>query len=338
MKTKLLAMGLSVCLLASLCACGGDIVAPSGDDGAVSSGVAGSDNSTTSSLPATEHTNTYSMRIVTSYNANGEVNYRQEYEYDNDGNCVSVTSYRADGSESAHIEIAYDEYGNKLTDYGQRGFTVRNGEREFNENTGKFYWIQYEYTYDNNGNIIKQIKTDELQTTGRSITEYTYDDAENRISATTKNENYSGDRITISEYNSDNQVAIAREYENLDGELGELCYETVYEYDDAGRRVKYTYYGYLGTLQLLVSSTEYEYTFDGKLLKTSSYDTNGMTGYHIEEYSDEGNSLKTSYYNPNGDLTQYVIRIYSEYLSAVETYYVRDGQGALFERVEYTYK
>ena len=106
------------------------------------------------------------------YSDDGSVYYRSENkcEYDGDGNLVKETWHDEDASQV--IEFTYDEAGNMLTE-------VRT---EFSDDSFKnqSYVMTLEYSYDSNGNKVKQTTKDSYDET--TSIEYEYDDR-NRVTS-----------------------------------------------------------------------------------------------------------------------------------------------------------
>ena len=323
MKTKLLAMGLSVCLLASLCACGSGVVASSGDGGTVSS--SGGDNSDpeVSSSANSEAKNANRTQIRTSYGASGEVYYWIESRYGGDGKLESVTSYRADGSESGHVDITYDEHGNKLTDYGITGIgqsRLSDGVLPWpnvSETTGSVNLIQYEYEYTVSGELIKKTKTSYDRT--QEIEEY--DEDGNVI----RNTRIAGQTQVVTEY----------VYNNISRLMNSYCY-LYYDGEIMDS------YGYRDLFNGLSPKMFYEYDSNGALVSIKSYDENDdLIKTTLRQYDTNGNLFSVETYDQNGDLTENVLYQYDsnghQVLMESYLYLSPNSEATLSSHIEYEY-
>lgn len=351
-------------LLCSLCACGRDS-ASQGE------GHKANNNSTSASAdisPAVQNERTYRVRIVTSCGADGEIYYRHEYIYNDDGSS-SITSYRADGSESGHVDIVHDEYGNALISYGRNGLGSLNGFPNPNQDTGKVWPVQYEYEYDATGNISKKIITQSNSRLYQDIYEYVYDDAGRQINIKSysefEGEYYSGrpytetsneydsngnliktekqeirtldiqdgdpfyvvSSVTLYEYNNDGLLTVSRtkqesyDYANGKTEPFISSNETLYEYDSEGREIKRENYYYEGEeIYSMYTCTEQEWGDDGKLLRISKSDHDGLYEYTVYYYDEQGRKSASE-----------------RYIAVYRNHPEKQSQIIMFERLEYTY-
>ena len=248
---KMAAILLAGYIVCNLCACG--------IDDTTQSSASKSINSSTHSSDTTE--NKDYTRVEFSYGANGELYYRREYVY-RDGTLEAVTSYRADGSESGHVDLVYDEHGNRLTDYSIHGIGAKSGPPNLNQDSGKVSPIEYEYEYDNMGNVA--VKTRLYDRGERDIYEYSYDSA--------------GHIISIKNHGK------TRNDETGYVQSGWVYNETTNEYDSNGRLVtskeQETRYDVSDLLQgiytpvhITSDETFYEYSSDGKLIASRGQHT-----------------------------------------------------------------
>ena len=101
------------------------------------------------------------------YNASGNLslNWKYEYEIQEDVTRVKETWYDGNGQTMGHreSEMTYDSYGNEISrvDYDE------NGELDAD--------IKNEYTYDEEGRIIKKIEHDNLSDTDSMVQIFVYD-------------------------------------------------------------------------------------------------------------------------------------------------------------------
>ncbi|HIZ55024.1 MAG TPA: zinc ribbon domain-containing protein [Firmicutes bacterium] len=161
------------------------------------------------------------------------VEYKDEMQYDRDGNLVKYISYTRSGNIGNWVENTYDENGNKLTE--------------------THYWndkaqVFYRFTYDEQGNMLTQEQTNQGGVR-REWTEWVYDD--NRCVSTT-DYNAAGLLVRKTEYTYDEAGNLLRkshktEIGNPDGdgiweyvcdEHGNVLQET--EYDTDGNMIGWT--------------------------------------------------------------------------------------------------
>ena len=81
---------------------------------------------------------------------------------------------------------------------------------------------------------------------------------------------------------------------------GNYVYLDVYQYEGNTRRCE-SYFD--GKHSDYYDITEYD--ADGKEIKSTTYNTNGISSYSVEEYDSAGHNIKSSYYSADGNLTSY---------------------------------
>lgn len=111
----------------------------------------------------------YKTVLVKKTNLAGEYNY-SDYEFDDEGR---VISYKVSGSSKFTMTVTYDANGNVLEEYEEHpGYGYETTKYEYDENNLMVTSIEesdysvrdgntyhYEYEFDENGNVIKQITT-----------------------------------------------------------------------------------------------------------------------------------------------------------------------------------
>ena len=196
---------------------------------------------------------------------------------------------------------------------------------------GKEKTVAQEFFYDSNHNEIKVI-TNDSQGRPYLIEEYEYDDRGNKVKASENIQSGSSDYTFISEYEYDkdnkliktsvfilgkdgNNVPVQSLINSYDskGNListvtkaddGSTTHRDEYEYDDAGRKTKYSEYKKeYKSEEELVNTTEYEYDQSGNMIKSIEYRPDGSPETRVEyEYDSRGNKTQTVIYGiyPNG--------------------------------------
>lgn len=278
----------------------------------------------------------------TEYAANGEVKYKNEYEYafDDYGNYISVkkytdgvlsqeeeytpandtykytrltkvTRYRDDGSKQV---IIYDDNGNitSSTDYDKDGNGLQTTTNTF--------------VYDIIGNTLSR----KTHVNGKLVEEYEYsyyanDQTETYLSKTTEynedstktvstfDENHN--TLSIEEYGENGELTSKITYEYVYDENGEIVLKKSFENSELFEETEYAYvsgnsgrtYEYKTTYYHSDSTkTVYIYDKNDKLLSEEEYDENGLlvSSYTYEYvYDNNGNMIFKKQYE-NGKLTE----------------------------------
>ena len=197
-------------------------------------------------------------RRMSTYDADGVLMWRHDYEYDKQGRESSVTAYDGDGNQTGRVDLEYDANGNRLVDYG---YANHNGEL-----------IRFVNQYDERGNRIKE---DEYDSNGVLERQYLYQ--YNEKNQCVRHDSYynSGSEgmqlmsYWLLEYNEAGQETRADIYSpegnltgyqtrayDANGHLLEYCgysdwegegvmsldWRDVYEYDASGKRIRMTEY------------------------------------------------------------------------------------------------
>ncbi len=197
----------------------------------------------------------------------------------------------------------------------------------------KYYDSNSVYTYDEHGNLLKDVQT--YEDGDKKIKEYTYD-SHNRLITERITESDSPSDYFETTYEYDAQGKKIKEvttYDYGNGNAGSYTYE--YEYDPNGNMVKriYTKVGESGK-----KITKYEYNSKGQITKELYHD--GTYDYY--EYSSNNELLKKVYVWSDGhesyDTYQYdnngvLVKEMDSYGNSVE--YVYDSNYCLIKMVEY---
>lgn len=250
------------------------------------------------------------------YNPEGEY-YWSDKEYDENGKIKHYLEYNCDGSKD--LEDFYtDGLLKESFEYNRDGSIRSHYEHEYNlsENT----WKRIELKSDGSKKAeVRDIETEKL-----------LKDIEYNTSGivTEENEWDDGRRIKHSDFDSDGIKQKTEEYDSESRTTKEIRYNGdgsidswyAYEYNEYGNKIKEVYYSGDGTM---LSCEEYvldgdtdtkkkcTYTFsdnsknieeyqDGKKVKKTNYDSNGIKTT-MYEYDTEGISIiRTTYYLPDG--------------------------------------
>ena len=166
------------------------------------------------------------------------------YSYNEIGQCISKKTTYSTGLDFEFYQYEYDDAGKLIREYYADCY-VSNKETEYdtNGNLKPFTWYEIkkiiEYTYDENGNEIKQLKT---ETNGEHNTHH--------ISIEKK-------------YNENNKLIESKEIKNYSFDASKSIYTNTYEYSSDGNLTKLIY------LNNLSQEFIYKFAYDpnGNLLK-----------------------------------------------------------------------
>lgn len=146
-------------------------------------------------------------KIVKEYNyQEGELYTFSQHEYDPAGNRVRTINYHADEVPYNQYEYTYDEYGNMLTD---TLYVYSGAVKEVHGSTA------YEYELLSDGKPAKKLS-------GFTVYEYEYDEDGNMTKASTY---YDGELWEVTEYDADGNILKEATYDE-----GALERYTVHEY------------------------------------------------------------------------------------------------------------
>ncbi len=172
--------------------------------------------------------------MAVSYDENGNVTGKTEYQYDEDGNNIMAVSYDENGNVTGKTEYQYDKKGNmiRLVNY-KDGRVIIDNKYEYDKNGNMTYWgdydldgnvneeRKYEYEYDKYGNIkIQKVYYGDT----KYRYEYEYDKNGIKTLKTCYNEN--GKIESKYEFNEYEQIVQQIEY----NENGEFMHRIEYEY------------------------------------------------------------------------------------------------------------
>lgn len=272
------------------------------------------------------------------------------FEYNEENNIVSYsqdfTNYNNNGMTEIHrwFNYVYEETGEGRVitcncDWGQDGdkstYVVQldgNGNVVSRSQTDEFhtngivdvYEYEDKYEYDNDGNMVKHIRTDDQ---GQTQTDsYTYDGAGNRLSHT-----WEGGKDEYEGYNGDGNWTLCTRYD----ENGELVLFNSRDYNEDGNIICESLV--MGTDELTVN---YEYDEEGRMLSASlgdqilqqlDYNAEGLlekiTGIYDFEYGLGGYWM---YYR--GDIADWVQK-YTGIKSghAIDIPWINAGETFIFE-------
>lgn len=191
----------------------------------------------------------------------GEIyGYDYEYVYDENGNIITEIQTTFDGEIDCITETIYDESSRIIKEVTTYGDSQENHEMLVDKK---------EYTYDDNGNVIKYVYTSDIETD--CVCEYSYDDKGNQIKAicTLKN----GGKSCNEKVYDDSGNCIKRIQTDYDGNIS--AFE--YEYNEAGNVTKETRTsdGHVSVLESIFDDKGNEIRFketeDGRLITDFTY-------------------------------------------------------------------
>ena len=182
------------------------------------------------------------------------------YSYNEIGQCISKKTTYSNGLEFEFNQYEYDDFGKLIREcYAHGRVTIKENEYDTNGNLKPFNWYEInkitEYTYDENGNEIKQLKT---ETNGDNNTYH--------ISIEKK-------------YNENNKLIKSKEIRTHNFDAKKNIYTNTYEYSSDGNLTKLIY------LDNLSQEFIYKFAYDsnGNLLKENC--VIGDSEYSDFEYS-----------------------------------------------------
>ena len=236
-----------------------------------------------------------------SYNSDGNIWEKSEYEYDSAGNQVKRTIYYGDGSIAYWDEYEYDSAGNEVKSirYLADGSVAHWSGSKYDSTGSKVMRIKYKadgsiddwygWERDSTGKMVKDIW---FRPNGRvdKWSEWEYDSAGNQVKYIWYEADGSVHRWSESEYDSEGKLV--REIYDSDSHE--------YEYDGAGNQTKIVYKKSNGDISTWL---EHEYDSTGKLMKETSYNADGSIMHISEyEYDSAGNETKRIGYYGNGSV------------------------------------
>ena len=247
------------------------------------------------------------------YDGDGNITKIYEYEYDEMGREIKCVWYDDDETVTYWCEYEYDEWGRvaKFKTYNSTGnLEYCISESKYDDNGRKIYYShetndiitdKQEKEYDEDGNIIREIRTGYDSDTGakkyQTINEYTYDDNGNRIGYA--NNHYDEEEaysfLWEREYDEDGRETNFYLYDNEKA----ASYQSESGYDENGRMINYTGYDKNGNVLV---RRETEYDASGKVMRKNEYDADGnLIRYFENEYDDFGSLTRQTMYE-NGIL------------------------------------
>lgn len=231
------------------------------------------------------------------YDADGNVVYRREAEYDGNGNETRCVRYDADGSLAGWYESQYDGEGRmvkfvsyhagnvifqwKEYEYDERGNQIR---RESYTPDGVLYkWEESEFNEQNN--LTRYVSYDEDGSiVGQRVFQYEYDERGSQIKCMSYLADGSLDEWQETEYDENGRPTICTSY----GADKSVTGWKEYEYDERGSQIKCVNYDAGGSPD---GWKEWEYDEDGRLVAETTYDENGNL-FLCLEYDERGNQTK----------------------------------------------
>ena len=248
-----------------------------------------------------------------SYDSDGNITQIYEYEYDEMDREIRCISYDDDETVAYWREYEYDEGGNKIR---SRSYNITENQEyttyewKYDEN-GREIYSSYETNdiveekqeneYDEDGNIIREIRTSYDSDTGQKqsqmIKKYTYDENKNRIGYA---ESHHDDEKTYSflwerEYDENDRKTAFYLYDNETA----ASYKSESRYDENGRMISYTGFDKSGNVLV---KRETEYDTSGKVIRKNEYDADdNLIRYFKNEYDDFGSLTRQAMYE-NGIL------------------------------------
>lgn len=185
-------------------------------------------------------------------------------------------------------EYQYDEAGNRIEYKSEY-------KNKFDE-SGRFYFDHWTWTYDENGNLTEYAEHDESGNIGER-TAYVYDTDENRIKTTWYDEDGEIEGWAEAEYDA---AGNETKYERYDEE-GSLTEKITETYDESGNLTEYVMYDGEGNM---VEKEEHEYDKKGNEIRYVRYsDAVTMDCRHETEYDEDGKQIKFVSYDGAGGIS-----------------------------------
>ncbi len=240
-----------------------------------------------------------------------------EYYYDSNGNLVKETETSRNGKTRTY-EYTYDSNGNKIKEVE----TDLEGNQYINE-----------YVYDEKDNLTKRVEYSASYYAGRSVFEYTYDAAKNKIKEIITYYSEIAEPYTVMiDYTYDAKGNLVKESRS-NGNVYD------YTYDNVGNLIKKVYTDENG----YVDTDEYFYDERGNLLKHVSVVTDidwFVPGTSVEEYVYDANDRVTKYVYVQYDGDKYTTEYtYDVNGNLINTTVIREVSGQKYiETTNATYK
>ena len=204
------------------------------------------------------------IRRESTYDTNGILLWWFEYAYNPQGQQSSVTSYNQDGVETGHIDFRYRDDGKRLTDYNSDIDTGEMFRIEYEYNTvGKVIkeasyslegeLLDYFLEYDERGNVAKE----SYYYGDESELGYYYIYAYNESGLWSRRDIYNASGVRTAYqtmlWTGDGQWSVFCRYEIGIGQ-DVLAWRWVYDYDETGKRIRWTEYDGEGNVTRVTQS------------------------------------------------------------------------------------
>lgn len=209
----------------------------------------------------------------------GNITFRTESEYDEEGTLLTFTQY-TDDTETSRVEYSYTENSiiGQVTQNGETGTTMQVYEKDAAGNISHiaFYLDDTlhsisDATHDEKGNILTS--TQQTIATGRTTTvTYTYDESGNILTVTYDYGGNSGS-VTENTYDAEGNILTSTSYDLQ----GNVTNREEYAWNDAGVELV-SVYDAEGTLTATRCNT---YDEAGNMLTSETYDDEGALTLRI---------------------------------------------------------
>jgi len=298
---------------------------------------------------------------MSTFGSTGVMSSYIEYEYDSAGRIFKTSTHTLAGGQ--------DLYKFTTTEYNDAGKATLISNYMYVQSYGAFLDSYIVNVYDDAGNLTSSSTCNgftHLVTSGTTyeynaegnVTKQTYVAAQGIIKGYATTEyNAAGKPVLVSNYdmNGDRSTYVTTDYNEAgkewkitkyNGFSNEIMDCTVYDYDDAGNRIKTSNYDFAGLLTgyttvaynsakmplnvsvygptgLLKMRTVNSYIAIGSISRESSFNAGGeLTGYVLNDYNGVGKISMASYFDATDKLLKYVMTEYDEALrvAMVSTY------------------
>jgi len=301
---KQISLLLVVCFLIAFCSCSVNSNSNSStyESDSISEVQSESENNS-SSNDNDSNTSDFKIQVCYVYDANDNLLYSVETEYDTNGNVKRFVTYKADGTKTLWGENEYDSKGNAIKIVNGLGDERLNWiERVYDENN---LLIAETIGYGSETIAIKRVESFCSEESGtKQIVEKYYDSNDEYLGKKSTTYDVSGNILGEVNYDSKEYYWFDHDVDGNPIEMSsDVIDQTLYQYDQKGRLIRINVYNKKGVITDVV---EYLYDMSGNKIKELKYSniTNMDMPVSVEtfEYDSNNKLISSVLYNYNGDI------------------------------------
>ncbi|MDC0339067.1 hypothetical protein OAN33_05975 [Flavobacteriales bacterium] len=284
------------------------------------------------------------------FDSNGILEYKTIFKYDDKGNPIEENNYKSDGSLVSKNTYKYDDKGNQIEEnvfnsdgslyykstskYHSNGDKIEMDTESYRDEITERYTFTYEYTYDSEGNWIKQIGLVDGKPEILIERDIEYYDVSSANNTSENNGELNSNEITEDPNHGMCKIATTFEVINkFGGDYEQLSSQITY--NDKGKRLEYREFSDDSHYYFIVVRTYNkkgnEITYHSKISMTGlKSKRNGTT-----TYDEVGNKIEQNNYNPDGGLDSKTTYKYDDKGNQIEENLYKSDGGL---DSKYTYK